>query len=62
MKIQNKCHQCDSVNVKTYSDYHYGHRNGIYVGVYQETFYACDLHKTNKKEKAENPVKSRQNH
>lgn len=62
MKTKRKCYKCDSTNVKKYSDYNYGHRNGIYVGAYQEKFYACDLHKPNKKEKAENPVKSRQNH
>jgi hypothetical protein len=57
-----KCHLCDSENVKIYGDFHYGFRNGIYVGAYQETYYACEVHKPNKKEKAENPLKSRQNH
>ena len=42
---ENKCWKCESVETKKQTEVFYGHRNGIYVGGYTETFYACKEHK-----------------
>lgn len=43
-----KCWECESTDTEIYTDVFYGHRNGIYVGGYTETFYACKEHKPRK--------------
>jgi len=39
-----QCHRCDSMETTLCSELFYGHRNGVYVGGYTETFYACKKH------------------
>lgn len=41
---EKQCHACDSLDTVVRTESFYGHRRGVYVGVYIENFYACDKH------------------
>lgn len=43
---EKECKICKTKeNVKSWKEFYYGYRNGIYVGVYSELRYYCSMHK-----------------